>query len=256
MLLYHQELGTNGKEIVILHGLFGSSDNWLSIAKMLSDNYKIYLLDQRNHGKSFHSSEWSYEAMAKDLQYFVESKNLKNFILLGHSMGGKTAMQYVCNYPNKVAKLIVADIAPKSYPLHHMHILQGLQAINLPKLTSRKEAEDILSQYVKEAPVRAFLLKNLYRDGDRWAWRINLPVIATQISNVGEALKASHNFEKPTLFIRGELSDYILDQDFELIYRYFPQARIETIPQAGHWLHAEQPQTFTELMRKFIEDTL
>lgn len=254
-MLYHQELGTQGKEIVIIHGLFGSSDNWLSIGRALADEYKIYLIDQRNHGKSFHSSEWTYEAMAKDLHEFIEAKNLQNPILLGHSMGGKTAMYYACTYfPTKIEKLIVVDIAPKSYPLHHQHILEGLQAIDLQKLTSRKEAEDILSHYVKEASTKAFLLKNLYRDGEKWAWRIHLPVIAEQIANVGEGLHTNLTFDEPTLFIRGEKSHYILDEDFELIRYYFPQAIIETIAGAGHWLHAEKPQEFLEVVKNFLKN--
>lgn len=253
-MLYHQELGSQGKVIVIIHGLFGSSDNWLTIGKVLAEKYKVYLIDQRNHGKSFHSSEWTYEAMAKDLHEFIESKNLQNPILLGHSMGGKTAMYYACTYfPSKIEKLIVADIAPKSYPLHHQHILEGLQAIDLQKLTSRKEAEEILSRYVKEDATRAFLLKNLYRNGEAWAWRINLPIIAENIANVGEGLHTNLTFDEPTLFVRGEKSDYILDEDFELIRYYFPQARIETIADAGHWLHAEKPQEFLKVVSDFLE---
>ncbi len=255
MMLYHQELGKQGKEIVIIHGLFGCSDNWLTIGRALADEYKIYLIDQRNHGKSFHSSQWTYEAMAKDLHEFIEAKNLQNPILLGHSMGGKTAMYYACTYfPTKIEKLIVVDIAPKSYPLHHQHILEGLQAIDLQKLTARKEAEEILNHYVKEASTKAFLLKNLYREGEKWAWRINLPIIAEQIANVGEGLHTNLSFDEPTLFIRGEKSDYILDEDFELIRYYFPQARIETIPEAGHWLHAEKPQEFLEVVKNFLKN--
>jgi len=254
MQLFSQELGLQGEEIVIIHGLFGSSDNWLSIGKVLAQDYRVYLIDQRNHGKSPHSPDWDYSVMAQDLHEFIEQKQMKQPIILGHSMGGKTAMQYACTYfPSKIQKLIVADIAPKSYPLHHQKILAGLQAINLQTLASRKEAEDILGQYVTEPSTKAFLLKNLYRnEQNQWQWRINLPVIAEKIANVGEGLSTNLPFTEPTLFVRGEHSDYILDEDFELIRYFFPNSQIETIAAAGHWLHAEKPKEFLECVQHFI----
>lgn len=256
MNLFCQEIGSQGQEIIIIHGLFGSSDNWLSIGRVLAQKHQVYLIDQRNHGKSPHSPEWDYRVMAEDLHQFIELKNIQHPIILGHSMGGKTAMQYACTYfPSKIKKLIVADIAPKSYPLHHQKILAGLQAINLQKLQSRKEAEDILGQYVSEAGTKAFLLKNLYRnEQNEWQWRINLPIIAEKIANVGEGLLTNLHFDEPTLFVRGENSDYILDEDFELIKYFFPNAQIETIKGAGHWLHAEKPEEFLAVVQKFIEN--
>ena len=254
MQLFSQELGSVGEEIVIIHGLFGSSDNWLSIGRVLAQAYKVYLIDQRNHGKSPQSPEWDYMVMAQDLHEFIEQKQIKNPIILGHSMGGKTAMQYACNYfPSKIQKLIVADIAPKSYPIHHQKILAGLQAINLQSLQSRKEAEDILGQYVSDIATKAFLLKNLFRnEQNQWQWRINLPVIAEKIANVGEGLLTNLHFDGPVLFLRGENSDYILDEDFELIKYFFPNSQVETIAGAGHWLHAEKPEAFLEHIQAFI----
>lgn len=255
MQLFSHELGSKGEEIVIIHGLFGSSDNWLSIARVLAQNYKVYLIDQRNHGKSPQSDEWDYMVMAQDLHEFIEQKQIKHPIILGHSMGGKTAMQYACTYfPSKIQKLIVADIAPKSYPLHHQKILEGLQAIDLQHLQSRKQAEDILGQYVSDISTKAFLLKNLFRnEQNQWQWRINLPVIAEKIANVGEGLLSNLHFDEPTLFVRGEKSDYILDEDFELIKYFFPNAQVETIAGAGHWLHAEKPEEFLRIIQEFIQ---
>jgi pimeloyl-ACP methyl ester carboxylesterase len=257
MQLYHQKIGSEGQNIIIIHGLFGSSDNWLTVGRVLAEKNQVYLIDQRNHGKSPHSTEWDYQVMAADLNEFIQSQNIQNPIILGHSMGGKTAMQYACSYfPSVIKKLIVADIAPKEYPLHHQKILAGLKAINLDTLTSRKQAEDILREYVEESDTRAFLLKNLYRDEQqRWAWRINLPVIDAQIANVGEGLLTNLSFDEPTLFVRGSKSNYILDEDFELIKHYFHHVQIETIEGAGHWLHAEKPQEFLEIIQKFIESS-
>jgi len=255
MQLYHQKVGSQGQDIVIIHGLFGSSDNWLTIGRVLAEQNQVYLIDQRNHGKSPHTEEWDYQTMAEDLNEFVKSQNIQNPIVLGHSMGGKTAMQYACSFfPSVIKKLIVADIAPKEYPLHHQTILEGLEAIDLKMLTSRKQAEDILGKYVKEIDTKAFLLKNLYRDEiQQWAWRINLPVIKKKIENVGEGLMTNLSFDEPTLFVRGSKSDYILDEDFELIKHYFHDVQIETIEGAGHWLHAEKPKEFLEIIQKFIE---
>lgn len=256
MELFYQEVGSQGQEIIIIHGLFGSSDNWLSIGRALAHRYKIYLIDQRNHGKSPHSPEWDYFVMAEDLHQFIEQRAIQHPIVLGHSMGGKTAMQYACTYfPSKIQKLIVADIAPKSYPLHHQSILAGLQAIDLQRLTSRKEAEEILGKFVQDSDTKAFLLKNLYRnEQNQWQWRINLPVIVEKIANVGEGLLTNLHFDEPTLFVRGEKSNYILDEDFELIKYFFPNSQIETIAGAGHWLHAEKPKEFLEVIQKFIEN--
>jgi len=254
MELYYQKLGDNGKIIIIIHGLFGSSDNWLSIGKALAETYQVYLIDQRNHGKSPHSPLWNYPIMAEDLHEFIQSHQLNNPILLGHSMGGKTAMEFVFSYPDIAQKLIVADIAPKAYPLHHQQILAGLQAINFDTLQSRKEADELLATYISEYGIRAFLLKNLYKnEQEKWAWRINLSVIVAQIANVGESFSTDKTYDAPSLFVRGALSNYIKDEDFEEIFRYFPAARIETMQEAGHWLHAEKPQAFLEIVRNFID---
>lgn len=252
MNLAFQELG-QGEPLIIMHGLFGSSDNWLSIAKVLAQKRKVFLLDLRNHGDSPHSEAFSYDLMVDDLILFLENHNIKDPIILGHSMGGKAAMNFAVNNPDDLSKLIIVDIGPKAYPVHHKTILEGLMSINVENVTSRAEAETQLAAYVHEKGIRQFLLKNLGRNEDgKFYWKINLPVIDREIGMIGEALNHDHKFVKPTLFIHGQQSNYILDEDKEEIKDIFPFAKIESIPNAGHWVHAEQPQAFIEIVEKFL----
>lgn len=189
MTLNFRKTGT-GKPLVILHGLFGSADNWMSVAKGLEENYTLYLLDQRNHGDSPHSDTWNYKAMAADLKEFMEAEGLQKASFLGHSMGGKTVMKFALTYPEMVEKLVVADIAPRPYPVHHQTILEALNAVDTKSLSSRKEAEDKLAEYIPERGIRQFLLKNLTRKEGAFEWKINLPIITKQIENVGEEITA------------------------------------------------------------------
>jgi esterase len=219
MQLFYKESG-EGQPLVILHGLFGLLDNWTTIAKYLSEKYKVYLVDQRNHGRSPHSDEFSYQLMADDLKEFIEQHDIKDPIIIGHSMGGKAAMTFAFQNPEMLKKLVVVDIAPKNYPVHHDAILDGLFAIKLNELTSRNEADAILAQYVPEFDTRQFLLKNLYRNEDMsFAWRINLPVLASKIEEIGGSFGGEYTFEKPTLFIRGLKSNYIKEKDFDTIHQ-------------------------------------
>ncbi|RPA67362.1 alpha/beta fold hydrolase [Cyclobacteriaceae bacterium YHN15] len=243
-----------GEPLIILHGLFGSADNWFSIAKELETDFTLYLIDQRNHGDSPQSEDWNYDAMAEDLKEFMEDQKIESAFLMGHSMGGKTAMNFAIRYPEKVRKLIVADIAPRFYPLHHQHILEGLNAIPIDTLKSRKEADDILSEYIKIPGIRQFLLKSLGRgDNGGFEWKINLPVITKNIANVGEALESDATFDNPSLFMGGEKSDYIKEEDKEEIDRLFPNSHVIYIKDAGHWLHAEQPAAVVETVRAFLK---
>lgn len=254
MKLAYREIG-EGEPLIILHGLFGSSDNWLSIARELESRFKVYLVDQRNHGDSPHSDEFTYAAMAADIKEFVEEHALEKPVLMGHSMGGKTAMTFAVTYPELLKKLVVVDIAPRYYPVHHDRILEGLQSIDVDNLQSRREADKALAAYVPELGVRQFLLKNLGRSGKGgYEWKINLPVISGQIENVGEAIGEEGRFEKPVFFINGEKSGYInRERDEPLIQRIFPKAKIETIAGAGHWVHAEKPAAVVEKVRTFME---
>lgn len=250
-LLNYKRLG-QGQPLIILHGFLGSLDNWLTLGKRFAENYDVILVDQRNHGKSFHSDDWGYDEMTADLENLIEALELENPIILGHSMGGKTVMQYAAFYPQQIDKLIVADIGPKAYPVHHDQILAGLKAIPVDKIQSRQEADDMLAKYVREESTRVFLLKNLKRSADGFDWKMNLPVLADQIEEVGKALNYHLPIETETLFIRGGSSNYILDDEWEDIEEIFPNAELETIEQAGHWLHAENPDKFYELVTNFL----
>lgn len=250
--LYFRELG-EGKPLIILHGLFGSSDNWLTLGRKFAEDYKVYILDQRNHGQSFHDNDFSYEAMASDLKQFIDSKGIEDPHVLGHSMGGKTAMTFATTNPDSIDKLIVADIGPQSYPVHHTSILKGLFSIDLQSIKSRKEADEQLTQYISEMGIRQFLLKNLTRSGSDFAWRINLPVIAQSIEQIGKGLNQNTSYTNPALFVRGEKSDYVKDSDFNLIHSTFTNCKLETVLGAGHWLHAEKPQEFYDIVMNYLK---
>ncbi|GAA0877835.1 alpha/beta fold hydrolase [Algoriphagus jejuensis] len=242
----------SGPPLVILHGLFGSLDNWFSIAKELVEHYTLYLIDQRNHGDSPHSDEWDYAAMVEDLKELLDADGLEKIYLMGHSMGGKTAMNFAVKYPERVEKLIVADIAPRYYPVHHESILEGLNSLELKSIQSRKDADEQLAKYIPELGVRQFLLKSLSRDSEGFVWKINLPVITKNIENVGEALSEGSHFDGPTLFLAGANSNYVQQKDLPDLEAHFPNYQLEFIANAGHWLHAEQPHAVVEEMRKFL----
>ncbi|HGY57430.1 MAG TPA: alpha/beta fold hydrolase [Caldithrix abyssi] len=255
MELFYRKLG-KGQPLIILHGLFGMSDNWMSIARRLAERYTVFLLDQRNHGHSPHSDEFNYDVLLDDLHRFIVGQNLSQVRLIGHSMGGKVAMRYALNFSSRVEKPVVVDIAPKTYTHPHFKLFfEALFAIHPERLTSRKEADDILAQKIPQPAIRQFLLKNLVRGKDgRFRWRIHLKAIYLNLPKIMEGLRDIRVFDKPALFLRGGRSDYILDGDFSLIYKWFPMARIETIPQATHWLHADAPEEFCSHLEKFYDD--
>lgn len=254
MELFYRKFGS-GQPLIILHGLFGQSDNWNSLAKQFSEQgFEVYIVDQRNHGLSPHNDEWNYKVMSDDIFEFINLHQLKNVILLGHSMGGKTVMQFALEHENLLDKLIVVDIAPKYYPLHHQSVLEALQAIDFKTVKTRREAEDILGNYITDFGTKQFLLKNIYwKEDGELAWRFNLKVIVNNIENVGEATPTDTNCSIPTLFIRGEKSNYILNEDLKLIQDIFPRSILETINDAGHWVHAEKPKAFFNCVIDFIK---
>lgn len=241
-----------GKPLIILHGLFGSLDNWVTLGKKFAENFKVYLVDQRNHGNSFHDPIFNYDVMSEDLYKFMGEMNIGVASLIGHSMGGKTVMEFARKYPEQIDKLIIADIGPKSYPVHHSTILKAFYAVPVATLSSRKEADDILSKLISDFGIRQFLLKNLTREGDGFKWKMNLGAIASQVEEVGKGLNQNASFDKDTLFIRGGNSDYVLDDDFYSIKSIFTKSEIETIDGAGHWLHAEKPMEFYEKVTQFL----
>jgi len=251
MKLFFREYG-QGKPLIILHGLFGSSDNWLTQAKLLADSFKVYTVDLRNHGLSPQSDLFDYPSMVSDLKEFIDDHNIIDAVFIGHSMGGKAAMNFAFAHPGKIDKLIVVDISPRAYNLEHYTILDGLNAIPIDSITSRNEADEILSQYVPETDVRQFLLKNLQRKPNGgFSWKINLPVLTQKLSNIGVDLQVEGTFTKPTLFIRGVRSNYVLDSDWSRISTLFPKAMLETM-DTGHWVQAEKPKEFVDLVIQWL----
>jgi pimeloyl-ACP methyl ester carboxylesterase len=253
MELHYRTLG-EGPPLIILHGIFGTSDNWQTFGKKLASDYQVFLIDQRNHGLSPHSDTFDYPSMAEDLQQFIEQHQLETPVILGHSMGGKVAMFHAVKYPDKLSKLIVVDIAPRSYPVHHQHILDAMGSVDLSAVASRGEVEEQLEPHLPDWGVRQFIMKNLNREDDNtFSWKLNLAAIRDNIENVGMAVEASEPVNKPTLFVRGEKSDYIRSEDEALIHQIFPEAHIVTIKDAGHWVHAEQPKALYETLIQFLQ---
>ncbi len=238
--------------LIIIHGLYGSAANFRGLAKIYSKYFNVYCLDLRNHGNSPHSDDMSYSAMADDVAEFMDDQGLATAHILGHSMGGKTAMQLALHHPERIDKLVLGDIAPVLYPHHHEKIFEGLLKIPLDQISSRGEADKILSRYVDEAGVRMFLLTNLVRGDDRsFKWRINLDVLIREYDHIAAAPDGI-SYDGETLFIRGDLSDYVADEYVPEIMEIFPNARIETIDDCGHWLHSEKPEEFSEILLKFL----
>ena len=249
-MLHYRVLG-KGDPLVILHGLFGSSDNWQSQAKIFAEFYTVYLVDLRNHGHSFWSEEHSYALMAKDLRFLTEELNLKNIILLGHSMGAKVAMTFAQQHPTILKKLILVDMGIKEYPMHHQHILAGIKSLNLSEYASRGEAERVLEVHLENPGVRQFLLKNLYwKTKGELAWRMNVPILEKKMGEILSAIPKQVVLTT-TIFIRGELSNYILDEDIPDIENVFPDSEFETILGAGHWVHAEAQEKFIHAVLGF-----
>lgn len=251
MELYFRELG-KGQPILMLHGIFGSSDNWLTQSRLLSSKFKTYALDLRNHGQSPHEQLFDYSTMVKDLVAFIDAHRIKDPIVMGHSMGGKVAMNFAVAHPEKLQKLIVVDIAPKPYEMENHVVLKGLNAIRIDEITTRQEADEELAAFVDEGDVRQFVLKNLLRKPEGgFKWKLNLHSITENIENIGVALQFEGTFDKPTLFVRGSRSNYIKDHDFERIRKIFPAAEFETL-DAGHWVPAEKPQEFVEVVTRWL----
>ncbi|QCX01132.1 alpha/beta fold hydrolase [Aggregatimonas sangjinii] len=252
-ILHAKIIGT-GQPFIILHGFLGMSDNWKTLGNKYAENgYEVHLIDQRNHGRSFHSTYFNYDLLSGDLRSYLEHHRLNDIILMGHSMGGKTAMQFACDHPNLVQKLLVADIAPKFYPPHHQQIIDGLKALDFDQISSRGEADEELANHIGDWGTRQFLLKNLYWvDKERLAFRFNLPVLSDKMNEVGENIGTTSHFNGPTLFLKGDRSEYIVNADLPEIKRHFPQAKLETIDKAGHWLHAENPNQFFDKTMRFL----
>lgn len=254
MNLFFRKSGS-GQPLVILHGLFGISDNWASLARQWAEHFTVYAVDLRNHGQSPHAEEWNYSVMAEDLVELFGTEKLHEVILLGHSMGGKVGMRLVLDFPQAVSKLIVSDIAPKVYPENNRHVADALLKVQPQQLASRKEAEAILMRELNDPGTVQFLLKNLYwveTNGTKHLdWRFNLDVISRKLNVVAEATDAPAPCNVETLFVRGDRSSYITGEDENEIARIFPDSEIITIPNAGHWIHADNPKAMYDAVMEF-----
>ena len=247
------EVVGNGDPLIILHGLLGSADNWRSISRRLGAHYQVFALDLRNHGRSPHSEILDYDVMAADLREFIEQQALRRVVLLGHSMGGKVAMQFAIEHSEQVDRLIVVDIAPKAYEPSQRYLLQALRSLDLSRYKSFADVDSALAAEVSSQSLRQFLIKNLARDENgRLRWKLHLEAIDRNYEKLLRGLGAERSFNKPTLFIRGGRSNYIGDDDAPLIRQMFPQAEIVTLPEAGHWVHVDLPEEFFQTVVNFL----
>lgn len=254
MTMLHSTIIGEGDPLIILHGFLGMSDNWKTLGIQYAKNgYEVHLVDQRNHGKSFWDDEFNYTILAEDLKRYLEYHGLSEVRILGHSMGGKTAMTFACAYPEYVTQLLVADIAPKFYPPHHQYIIDALTALPIDEINSRNQADFLLAEHLHDWGIRQFLLKSLHWiEKGRLAFRFNLAILSERMEEIGEGIGSTDSYEGPTLFLRGSRSEYIHTDDLTEIKRHFPKAHLETIDDSGHWLHAENPVQFLEKTIQFM----
>ncbi len=254
--LYSRKVGENGPDFVVLHGLFGSGKNWRSFAGSLEEDFQVWTLDARNHGDSPHADSMNYQQMAEDVARFFAENELKNVILLGHSMGGKTAMQLALQFPDRIAALIVVDIAPVCYD--HLHkqlkLIEAMQELHLAAEMSRSEIEKKLALKIPEKRLLSFLMTNLNRQNGQFQWRIGLQQIAAGMPDLLNYPDLKSVFKGPVQFIGGENSAYLKFEYHALIRKYFPESRITLLKNCGHWLHVEQPAAFQKTVNEFLQD--
>lgn len=245
-----------GRPLIILHGLLGSADNWRSMSRRLGAHYKVLAVDLRNHGRSPHRDIFDYDVMVADLRGFVEQQALTRIMLLGHSIGGKVAMQFAIDYSEQVDRLVIVDIGPKPYEPSQRYILEALRSLDLTQCKSFADVDVALAAEVSGESLRQFLLKNLARDENgRLRWKVHLEAIDRNYDKLARGLAPGRTFDKPTLFIRGGRSNYIEDDDALLIRQIFPRAEIATLPEAGHWVHVDLPEEFFQTVVNFLNKT-
>ncbi len=254
MEIVHSRVIGQGPVMLILHGYLGMGDNWKSLANKYAEFYEVHLIDMRNHGRSFHDSLFDYDVMVEDILNYLEAKGIEKMTLVGHSMGGKAAMNFAVKYGDRIDRLIIADISPRFYPDHHQDILKALNAVDFEKQKTRGEIEQVMGAFIKEAGVVQFLMKNVFRrTKDQLDFRFNLPILTQKYSAVGRELDKDSSFEGETLFLKGAKSKYIGDEDVKIIHAHFPNALIQEISGAGHWLHAENPSEFLDKTLEFLQ---
>ncbi|MEX0987309.1 MAG: alpha/beta fold hydrolase [Bacteroidales bacterium] len=269
MKLFFRKYGEAGPPLIIVHGLYGASDNWITISRELSEHYEVFVVDQRNHGDSPHDELHTYEAMRDDLCEFMDEHRIEKATLIGHSMGGKTVMLFAMSYPKRVEALIVIDIAPIPYhdlavnsqmTANHAKMIDAMLELDLSGMESREDVSRALAVDIGSERIRLFLLKNLTRDKEQnFHWKINLPVLRKSLDAILDGLPTQDLIRDggilgfPVLFIRGEKSDYIQPRDYDTIKKLFPTAEIVPIPDTGHWVHAEQPELLVKNLKYFLE---
>ncbi len=252
MRLHFQSYGSGNRALVILHGLLGSSDNWHTIGRVFGNYVRVFTVDARNHGRSPHSEIFNYKAMAEDVREFLEQQRISSAHLLGHSMGGKTAMQFALTYPTMVDKLVVVDIAPRAYESHHDYIFDAISSLGLNVVTSRKEIDAALATKIASPVTRQFVMKNLARDDSgTFRWKLNLNAIGRNYDEVNKALDSSKHFDKPTLFVKSNKAGYITADDEGAIQTMFPRSKVIGV-DVGHWIHAEAPEEFARIVLDFL----
>ena len=260
--LFYRKYGKNKPALIILHGLYGSSDNWVSIAKLLQNDFEVFLLDLRNHGNSPHTQTHTYKDLSQDLYNFIEKHNISKAVLLGHSMGGKAVMQFVADNTDVPSAMIIVDISPAAYPLDkiksgklekHKQILEALNDKSILNSNSRQEASEKLAHYIKDIRTRNFILKNLKRNKNNFEWKLNVKVISENIQNILKEVEINDAVSGfPCLFVKGANSDYINKENVKYIYEKFPASEIVEISDAGHWLHAEKQEEFINILKDFL----
>jgi esterase len=254
MKIVHSKIIGEGAPLLILHGYFGMSDNWKSLGNKFGEDFQIHLIDQRNHGRSFHANNFNYDLLVEDIVQYIKHHQLEKVIVLGHSMGGKAAMLFAVKYPTLVAKLIIVDIAPRYYQPHHTDILKALNSVDFLIHNTRKLVDQKIAELIPDIGVRSFLLKNVYwKEKGLLAYRFNLQSLTENNSEVGKALPSFTTFDGETLFLAGGNSGYITESEVPMIKAHFPKATIKTIANVGHWLHAEKPKAFYELVMRFLK---
>ena len=253
-ILNSQLIGDGDKNVIILHGFLGMGDNWRGFAKKFDlGKFRFHLIDQRNHGKSFWDDSMSYVDMAKDLLLFFNSHKIYDSIIIGHSMGGKTAMKFSLLFPERVKKLIIVDIAPKVYFPDFRNIINGYKYLDLDSFKMRSEIDKVYKSFVKDSFLRSFLMKNIYRDKEgKFRLRINLKVLEEKIMEIGLFDHENLSFDKSTAFIKGSKSDYILKVDENLIKKCFPKYSLHEVHNAGHWVHYDKPEMFEKIVKSLI----
>ncbi len=251
--LYYKTFGT-GTPLIILHGLLGSGDNWYTLGKRFAETYQVIIPDLRNHGRSFHNNDHSFDAMSQDIVYLMDELRIESANFIGHSMGGKTLMYFTNDHQDRVQKQVIADIAPKPYQGGHEYIFAAMEKLDLDQIESRREAEQMISELITDKQVMYFLLKNLRRLQDGYVWKPNLKDIINDYHNILISVypKKEHSIEVPTLFMKGQYSNYIQAEDYADIKKYYNRVEFVTLPESGHWLHAEQPELFYQTTMDFL----